>query len=123
MQIKIFGRLSLWKKFAATLVLYGFLLLIVTLSISYFTNTLRITSETKQKGESMLELAVLATADPLWNYNSPAAIANGEALLKDNETCLVEIKESSGKVVYQKVKRHYAYPEYDNVGKECSQRR
>jgi hypothetical protein len=50
MQIEIFSRLSLWKKFAATLVLYGFLLLIVTLSISYFTNMRRISSETKEKG-------------------------------------------------------------------------
>jgi methyl-accepting chemotaxis protein len=104
MQLKIFGSLSLWKKFAVTLVLYGFLLLIVTLSISYLTNTMRITNETKQKAESMLELAVLASVDPLWNYNSTASIANGEALLKDNEICLIEIKESSGKAVYQKSK-------------------
>jgi methyl-accepting chemotaxis protein len=104
MQLKIFGSLSLWKKFAVTLVLYGFLLLIVTLSISYLTNSMRISNETKQKAESMLELAVLASVDPLWNYNSTASIANGEALLKDNEICLIEIKESSGKVVYQKSK-------------------
>jgi methyl-accepting chemotaxis protein len=104
MRREIFGGLSLWKKLAVTFFLFGFILLIVTLGLSYYTNTIRMSSETKEKAKSMLELAALASIDPLWNYNSSATVANGEALLKDKEICLVEINESNGNMVYQKSK-------------------
>ena len=101
---KMFSGLSLWKKLAVILFLYGFLLLVITLSISYFMNSIRISGETKSKAKSMLELSVLASVDPLWNYNFIALFANGEALLKDNEICLVEMKDAAGRMVYQKSK-------------------
>ena len=104
MRKKLFSGLSLWQKLAVTLFLYGLILMVVTLSLSYFTNMKRMTDETREKAESMLELAALASIDPLWNYNTTATIANGEALLKDKEICLVEIDEASGSRVYQKTK-------------------
>ncbi len=104
MRFKISSGLSLWKKLAVTMFLYGFILLIVTLSLSYFTDTSRASNETKEKAESMLELAALASIDPLWNYNITGAIANGKALLKDNEICLVQIKGSNGKDIFLKSK-------------------
>lgn len=104
MRKKIFRGLSVWMKLAITMFLYGLVLMIVTLSLSYYTNMLRMTSETKEKAGSMLELAVLASIDPLWNFNTTATIANGEALLKDKEICLVTIKEADGKEAYHQSK-------------------
>lgn len=104
MKKKLFGGLSLWMQFAVTLIIFGVILLVVTLSLSYYTNVVRMSNDTRAQAQSMLELAALASIDPLWNYNSTATISNGEALLKDKEVCSVEIKEADGKVVYQKSK-------------------
>jgi methyl-accepting chemotaxis protein len=104
MQSKILTRFSLWKKFAASLFFYAFLLLIVTLSISYIGSETSASSDLKTKANVMAELAVLASIDPLWNYNTTASNANGEALLKDDEICQVRIIDSDGKDVYRKSK-------------------
>ena len=101
---KIFGNLSLWKKFAGALMLYTLLLITVTLSIGYIGNTTSASADLKKKANTMIDLAALASVDPLWNFNSAASVTNGEALLRDNEICLVEIKDSEGKNVYQKSK-------------------
>jgi methyl-accepting chemotaxis protein len=101
---KYFNDLALWKKFAASLVLFTILLLIANISINYVGNAKNSEMELQGKAHAMTDLAALSLIDPLWNYNIAASIANGEALIKDREICLVEIKDAAGKSVYQKSK-------------------
>jgi X-X-X-Leu-X-X-Gly heptad repeat protein len=101
---KMFHNLALWKKFAISLMCYSVLLLAVLLYLNYIDNTTNATNETKKKVNTMIELAALASTDPFWNFNTEALVANGEALLKDDEICLVEIKDSKGTDVYSKSK-------------------
>ncbi|MGE5583824.1 MAG: methyl-accepting chemotaxis protein [Bacillota bacterium] len=101
---KIWNNMSLWKKFAGSLLFYTVLLLAVSLYINYSGNAASADNDLKKKATVMIDLAALASIDPLWNFNTAALVANGEALLKDSEICLAEIKDSEGKTVYQKSK-------------------
>ncbi len=104
MEYKFLSKLSLWQKFAVSLFFYSFLLLITTLYISYIGDNNNASKDLKTKAEVMVNIAALASSEPLWNYNLDASIANGESLLKDGEICLVEITDSDGNIVYQKSK-------------------
>lgn len=104
MAFKFLNKLSLWKKFAVSLFFYSFLLLVATLSIGYIRDNNNASKDLKNKAYVMVDIAALASSEPLWNYNFDGAIANGESLMKDDEICLVEIIDSDGNVVYQNSK-------------------
>ncbi len=104
MERNFFIKFSLWKKFTVALLFFAILLLVATSSISYITNMTSASNDLKEKLDVMTELAAMAFIDPLWNYNTTASIANGDALMKDKEICLVDVKDSEGKEVYNKTK-------------------
>lgn len=104
MEKKLLSKLSLWKKFAVSLFFYSFLLLVATLSIGYIRDNNNASKDLKTKAEVMVNIAALASSEPLWNYNFDGAIANGESIMKDDEICLVEITDPNGNIVYQNSK-------------------
>lgn len=68
----------------------------------------------KVRSQGLLRIAEVSAVDPLWQFNLPGLEAIGNSLLENNEVAVVEIFDSSNKVLFKKEKTGTQYSK-DNL--------
>ncbi len=102
MQNKNSIKFSMWKN--SMVALFVYVVLLIPIIINYIGANISDGVDLEKKANTMIELAVLASIDPLWSLNNVAVEANGKALMKDDEICLVEIKDALETSIYNEEK-------------------